>query len=120
MVSLAVSPGAVDSLHDKIVEGPGLEGQSRVPYAPYFAKTLELYEIGNRIMLSQAPAGSAFGDRLGLPRLYRNDEYFGTVVQLEACLNKWESTLPQSLRPATYQGNTNAILYRQAVILRLR
>jgi len=120
MVSLTVTPSAVDSPDNGELESHGLDGQPHLSSAHYFTKMLELYEIGNHIMLSQTPARSSFGDKFGLPRLYGNDESFGTVVKLENCLIKWESTLPQSLRPEIYEGNIDEVVHRQAVILRLR
>ena len=87
---------------------------------PYFTNVIELYEISNHIMLSQAPACSSLGDRLGLPRLYQNEDHFGIVVQLDACLNKWEDSLPKTLRYNPSHGDGNAVLLRQGVALRLR
>lgn len=115
MVSLAVPPVAIDSLRDN-----ALEGQPHVLSAHYFTRTLELYEVSNHIMFSQPPACSSFGEGLGLPRLYQNEEYFGTVLQLDACLNKWEKSLPQSLRVDISQGGGDDVSHRQGVILRLR
>jgi hypothetical protein len=79
---------------------------------------LELYEIVNHVMLSQV--NNSFADNLDLPHLYQNDENFGVAVQHDACLSKWEKSLPLSLRLDVSQGNTEDVLYRQALILRLR
>ncbi|KAF4625816.1 hypothetical protein G7Y89_g12348 [Cudoniella acicularis] len=115
MASLTVSPASIDSLYDN-----DLEGQPGVPSAQYFTKMLELYEIANHIMLSQMPACGNLGDRLGLPRLYQNDEYFNTVLQLDACLNKWEKNNHQLLTLEIPQGDVDVVLQIQGVILRLR
>ncbi|KAF5139451.1 Sorbicillinoid biosynthetic cluster transcription factor sor3 [Metarhizium anisopliae] len=48
---------------------------------------LELHEIGTQIQNNLAA-------RLGLPRLYQQDEYHVIVVQLDGCLTKWEESPP--------------------------
>lgn len=111
--SLVISPIAIDSLQDNT-----MEENSHVPSAYYFTKMLELYEIVNHIMLSQAT--SNFGDKLDLPRLYQDNDSFGTVVQHDACLDKWEKSLPRLLRHDASQKSTNNVLYKQSLILRLR
>jgi hypothetical protein len=80
----------------------------------------ELYEINNHVMLSQMSTSNSLADKLGLPRLYRNEDYFGSVVQLDACLNKWEENLPRCLRIEIFPGDRDEIVHRQAVMLRLR
>ncbi|GFF51589.1 uncharacterized transcriptional regulatory protein C1F7.11c [Aspergillus udagawae] len=54
----------------------------------------ELHEIGNQIQLAQTQTRNALAARLGLPRLYQQDDYHAVAVQLDACLNKWENGLP--------------------------
>ena len=54
----------------------------------------ELHEIGNQIQLAQIQTRNNLAARLGLPRLYQQDEYHTVAVQLDACLNKWENGLP--------------------------
>ncbi|KAK2608940.1 hypothetical protein QQS21_002516 [Conoideocrella luteorostrata] len=55
---------------------------------------LELFEIGSQIQLAQTQTRNSVANKLGLPRLYQQDEYHAVAVQLEACLNKWEHDLP--------------------------
>lgn len=57
---------------------------------------LELHEICNQIQLAQTQTRNTLAARLGLPRLYQQDEYHAVAVQLDACLNKWEDGLPDS------------------------
>jgi hypothetical protein len=54
----------------------------------------ELHEIGNQIQLAQTQTRNPLAARLGLPRLYQQDDYNAVAVQLDACLNKWENGLP--------------------------
>ena len=83
-------------------------------------KTLELYEIGNHIMLSQVSASCTITNRLGLPRLYQNENYFGTALKLDGCLDRWEKNLTPSLKYDIFQVGVDDTLQRQRVTLRLR
>ncbi|PYH90905.1 hypothetical protein BO71DRAFT_452448 [Aspergillus ellipticus CBS 707.79] len=60
----------------------------------YMTRGMELHEIGNQIQLAQTQTRSRPSARLGLPRLYQHDEYHAVAVQLDACLNQWEDSLP--------------------------
>lgn len=55
---------------------------------------LELYEIGNQIQLAQTQSRNTFGVKWGLPRPYQQEQYHSVAVQLDACLDRWESKLP--------------------------
>jgi hypothetical protein len=55
---------------------------------------LELHEIGTQIQLAQVQSRNDLAAKLGLPRLYQQDEYHAIAVQLDGCLNKWEKSLP--------------------------
>lgn len=59
---------------------------------------LEFHEIGNQIQLAQTQTRLGVGARLGLPRLYQQEEYHAVAVQLDASLNKWEKSLPTNLK----------------------
>jgi hypothetical protein len=116
MVTFTVLPPTVGpSLRDE-----NIEGQNSVPYAYYFTKVLELYEISNHIMLAQMPTWSSFSDSLGLPRLSQDAEYSSLVLQLDACLSKWEKNLPQNLRFDVSQSNADGVSHGQVVMLHLR
>ncbi|KAH8651119.1 hypothetical protein BX600DRAFT_387654 [Xylariales sp. PMI_506] len=54
---------------------------------------LEFSELCNQIQLAQIQSRNSLSTSLGLPRLYQHDEYHATAVQLDASLNKWESSL---------------------------
>lgn len=87
----------------------------------YFIKTLELYEICNHIMLSQTPSQhSEFFQRLGLPMLYQCQDQMGNISRLDACLNKWEQSLPPSLRYHDTQDSSYGSMRREALYLRSR
>lgn len=58
----------------------------------------ELLEIGNQMQLAQTQTRNRLVAKLGLPRLYQQDEYQAVAVQLDACLNKWEERLPVEWR----------------------
>jgi hypothetical protein len=81
---------------------------------------LELYEITNHVLLSQMSSHDSIAYRLGLPRLYQDEEYFSTATKLEASINKWDKNLPRSLRLDSSQGDVGDDLFKQRVILRLR
>lgn len=70
-------------------------------------------------MLSQVSAGGSVADKLGLPGLYQHDEPFSNTTRLDACLNQWEKSLPQSLRFDDTLGD-DADNISQAVHLHLR
>jgi hypothetical protein len=106
-----VSLTAIDLLHNHSPQGQSTD---------YFTKMLELYEITNHIMLSQTSSHNSIADRLGLPHLYQDEEYFSTATKLEASLNKWDKSLPRSLRLENSQGDVSDDLFKQRVILRLR
>lgn len=59
---------------------------------------LEFHEIGNQIQLAQTQTRLGVAAKLGLPRLYQQEEYHAVAVQLDASLNKWEKTLPTNLK----------------------
>lgn len=96
------------------------QGQNGLPSAHYLAKTLELYEIGNHIAISHPSTGSKVAARLGLPTLYPSKNYYSTVLQHEACLDKWENDLRQDLGYDTFESPTNSVLYKLRFWLHLR
>jgi hypothetical protein len=69
---------------------PGSDGQQD----GHATWAMELHEIGNQIQLAQTQARNGLAARLGLPRLYQQDEYHAVAVQLGTCLDRWENNLP--------------------------
>jgi hypothetical protein len=112
---LHISPAALDTLHDH-----GSEGKCDVISSQYFPKMLELYEIANHTMLSQLSACTSFSDRLGLPRLYQNEDDDTIAMKLDVCLRNWEKSLPPSLKFDAAESSEYGILERQRVMCRLR
>lgn len=51
---------------------------------------LDLLEFGYQIQLAQTQTRNGLASKLGLPRLYQQDEYHIVAVQLDDCLSKWE------------------------------
>lgn len=88
----------------------------------YFVKTLELYEICNHIVLSQVPSQhNEFIENLGLPLLYDCHDQIKNISRLDACLNRWEKSLPPALifeQSAAAGGE--AFTHRKAIHLRFR
>ncbi|KAE8388695.1 hypothetical protein BDV23DRAFT_195028 [Aspergillus alliaceus] len=66
----------------------------------FYAKSLELYEIMNDILLS-----------LYKPR---------TIFELDQALTKWSRSLPQHLRGSSLSDSTDVVFYHQSVVLRAR
>lgn len=64
----------------------------------HFRLKLELHEIGNQIQLAQIQTGSTLATRSAVPRLDQQEEYHTAAVRLDACLNKWEASLPNDLQ----------------------
>lgn len=59
---------------------------------------MELHEIGNQIQLAQIQTQSTLAARSVAPRLDQQEEYHSAAVHLDACLNKWEASLPSDLK----------------------
>ncbi|KAH7024536.1 putative fungal-specific transcription factor [Microdochium trichocladiopsis] len=72
--------------------------QADAARAAHLRRGSELFEIGNQIQLAQMQIRSRGASDLGLPRLYQQDEYHVVAVQFDACLDKWESALPDEYK----------------------
>jgi hypothetical protein len=87
----------------------------------HLSRVFELHEIGNQIQLAQTQIRNRRASVLGLPRLYQQDEYHVVAVQLDTCLDKWESTLPDDWKvhnlPAV--GDRKPLVERYLLHLRL-
>ncbi|KAK8122661.1 hypothetical protein PG984_011331 [Apiospora sp. TS-2023a] len=62
--------------------------------AAHLRREFELHEIGNHIQLAQSQIRNRVAGNLGLPILYKLNEYHVVAVQLDASLNKWADALP--------------------------
>ncbi|KAH6886878.1 putative fungal-specific transcription factor [Thelonectria olida] len=81
---------------------------------------LELHEIGNHIQLAQTEARNTLSARLGLPRLYQQDDYHAVAVQLDACLNRWEDGLPSDYKLHNLSKVGNRATRAEGYLLHLR
>ena len=87
----------------------------------FVSKSLEGYEITNHVLLSQMPPRSNLAEKLGLPRLYHNDEYYCNIaMKLDACVDRWHKSIPQPLRLETARGGADRDVHLRALIMRLR
>ncbi|KAK8075463.1 fungal-specific transcription factor [Apiospora hydei] len=89
--------------------------------AAHLRRVFELHEIGNQIQLAQTQVRNRVASSLGLPRLYQQDEYHAVAVQLDACLNKWESALPDDWKVPNLRvlGDRKSRVERYLLHLRL-
>lgn len=94
--------------------------QQRSGHTEHITWTLELHEIGNQIQLAQAQTRNGLSAKLGLPRLYQQDEYHAVAIQLDACLNKWESDLPSEWKLQNLPKVVNRTSRTKGYLLHLR
>lgn len=89
----------------------------------FYAKSLELYEILNDILLSlykPVPEESP-EDIYDFYFNKESSEGEHTIFQLDRALTKWTKSLPPHLRGSYYAGGSgNLVFYRQSVVLRAR
>ncbi|KAH8689408.1 putative fungal-specific transcription factor [Talaromyces proteolyticus] len=81
---------------------------------------LELHEISNHIQLAQTQVRNNLAAKLGLPRLYQQDEYHAVAVQLDACLTKWENSLPSNWMLENLQSVVDRTSRAERYLLHLR
>ncbi|PVH87582.1 hypothetical protein DL98DRAFT_581591 [Cadophora sp. DSE1049] len=86
----------------------------------YFTKVLEIYEISNHTMLSQVSSNNTSEAGLGLPVLYKKDDYYANVMRFESCIERWQKGLPRSLAPVFEAASEDTPLTRQRTVLHLR
>ncbi|KAL2820921.1 fungal-specific transcription factor domain-containing protein [Aspergillus cavernicola] len=116
-------PATIDE--EYIASAPGVEASQpadQPSMMAFYAKSLELYEILNDVLLSlYKPAPEESPEDI-------YDFYFNretseaelTVFELDRALTKWTRSLPPHLRGAPASGSDNTIFYRQSVVLRAR
>jgi hypothetical protein len=87
----------------------------------HLSRVVELHEIGNQIQLAQTQVRNRAASVVGLPRLYQQDEYHVVAVQLDACLDKWESALPDDWKAHNLSavGDRKPLVERYLLHLRL-
>lgn len=98
----------------------GGSSQEGGTHAVHLTWALDLHEIGNQIHLAQTQTQNSLAVRLGLPRLYQQDEYHAVAVQLDACLNKWENNLPSDWKLQNLQKVVDRTSRAERCLLHLR
>ncbi|PWY80813.1 hypothetical protein BO94DRAFT_520762 [Aspergillus sclerotioniger CBS 115572] len=89
-------------------------------HSEHLRLAFELHEIGNHIQLAETQTRNSLAARLGLPRLYQQDEYHTVAVQLDTCLNRWEQSLPIDLQLQTLRTLTDRKSRAEGYLLHLR
>ncbi|RFN44174.1 hypothetical protein FIE12Z_11566 [Fusarium flagelliforme] len=103
-------------------------GQSMIQnpeYYSFFVRSVRLYEIIHKTMIafysptqsSRSKDKEAHSDSESVDG---EDEDLDRVVQLDRCISRWESRLPNHLRWDVLESNRDEIARRQTVILRMR
>lgn len=89
----------------------------------FFAKSVELYEIMNDILLSlympSVPEDGA-EDMYGFYFSQESKEGERTIFELDRALTKWSRSLPPHLRGSSRDASKNPIFYRQSIVIRAR
>lgn len=88
----------------------------------FYAKSLELYEIMNDILLSlykTVPEESP-EDMYDLYFNKETNQGERTIFELDRALSKWSQSLPSHLRGNSLAGSTDVVFYHQSVVLRAR
>lgn len=81
---------------------------------------LELHDIGNQIQLAQIQSRSSLAAKSAAGSLGPQEEYHAAVVRLDACLGKWEESLPTDwqLRNLRLVGDRTSRMQRYMLHLR--
>lgn len=88
----------------------------------FFAKTLELYEIMNEVLLSLYKPVSEDGSGESSDFLFNDGvgERGRTIFDLDRSLTRWASDLPAHLRGSPSVGADNPVFDRQRIVLHAR
>ncbi|RAL01245.1 transcription factor domain-containing protein [Aspergillus ibericus CBS 121593] len=116
-------PANVDEEYIPAVSGSEVtQPANRPSVMAFYAKSLELYEILNDILLSlYSPTTDESPEDI-------YDFYFDkeanqgerTIFELDRALTKWSRSLPSHLRGESYPGGEYTVFYHQSVVLRAR
>lgn len=99
-----------------------LSSQDTTLRLSFFAKSIELYEIINRITLAVYSNAATKRCKKDLgDGLYEGaDENLATIMELDEALASWEKLLPKHLSVESLYILEDEVIKRQAVILRIR
>lgn len=94
-------------------------------YYSFFVRSVRLYEIIHKTMIafySPTQTGHSKDKEANSDSesVDGEDEDLDRVVQLDRCISRWESKLPDHLRWDLLESNKDEIARRQTVILRMR
>nr|XP_001394041.2 C6 transcription factor [Aspergillus niger CBS 513.88] len=116
-------PATVDEEYIPAVSGSEVtQPADRPSVMAFYAKSLELYEILNDILLSlYSPTTDESPEDI-------YDYYFNkeanqgerTIFELDRALTKWSRSLPSHLRGESHLGGGYTVFYHQSVVLRAR
>lgn len=117
-------PANVDEEYIPAASGAeAMQPADRPSLMAFYAKSLELYEILNDILLSlykPVPEESP-EDIYDFYFNKETNEGEQTIFQLDRALTKWTKSLPPHLHGSSYgRGSDNIVFYRQSVVLRAR
>lgn len=126
MVSLTHGRPAMVSEHlalavplPAIASDPGMDESGLLTEPSFFVKSVELYEITHKVILSFYSGPRTRPARCAAQQ-DKQDEDLGVVMQLDGALSRWEERLPSHLDLAHPHVKNNEVAHRQAVILRIR
>ncbi|PLB35594.1 transcription factor domain-containing protein [Aspergillus candidus] len=116
-------PATVDEEYIPTASGAeAMQPADRPSVMAFYAKSLELYEILNDILLSlykPIPEESP-EDMYNFYFNKETSEGERTIFELDRALTRWTRSLPPHLRGTTSPETENLVFYRQSVVIRAR
>jgi hypothetical protein len=116
-------PVAVD---EEFISSDSTSEASQPPNRPsmmaFFAKSLELYDIMNDVLLSLYKQSTDDTGENIHDLCFNNvvSEGEQTIFELDRFLARWSRSLPEHLRGGSSETSTNPIFCRQSIVLRAR
>lgn len=88
----------------------------------FYAKTLELYEIMNEVLLSLHKPVSDDGPDETYQFYFNSTHSDGehTIFELDHSLTRWAQSLPAHLRTGSTAAEHNPVFFRQGIVLNAR
>jgi hypothetical protein len=116
-------PASVDEEYTYSTSGAEVcQPADRPSMMAFFAKSVELYEIMNDILLSlyMPVPDECAEDMYGFYFSQESKEGERTIFELDRALTKWSRSLPPHLRKSSVDASKNPIFYRQGIVIRAR
>ncbi|KAJ6031000.1 hypothetical protein N7540_001732, partial [Penicillium herquei] len=123
------SSGAVplpEAVDDEIIQAGIASEPTQPPETPsvmaFYAKSLELYEIMNDVLLSlyKSTADESLEDMHDFYFNSGTNEGDRTIFELDRSLSRWTRSLPAHLQQWPNVNSENSIFMRQSIVLRAR